>query len=195
MSRKLIIFATLALALAAPASATGWGDRNTNTNINRMGQAQGQAQGQIQGQGQLQGQNQSVSNDVNVEGSVGVSMGAANCAAGVGLGIPGAGSFGISWTVESCRILAEAQQLYSMGFHSLAISHLTQIDRVANTVRAVQGSGATVVSSRAAPSTPSAPSVALEVNCVRTEAGIQPQVTQAVMDAYTTAEIMSVCQR
>jgi hypothetical protein len=178
-----LIALTIAAALAATSvSAT---PRNQNPIINHQGQAQGQAQGQ----------NQSVTNanNVTVEGSVGVSVGAASCAAGIGLGIPGAGSVGISWSVRNCRILAEAQALYAMGMHDLALAHLTQIDRVADTVRSVQGPGATVVSS----SSPAAvaPRVELEVTCARTESGsIQPQVTQAVMNAYSTAEIMAACR-
>jgi hypothetical protein len=187
---RLILITVIAAALTATSvSAT---PRNQNTNVNHQGQVQGQIQGQVQGQHQGQGQNQSVSNGVNVEGSAGVSVGGSNCAAGVGLGIPGAGSLGVSWSVTNCRILAEAQALYAMGFRDLALAHLTQIDRVADTVRSVQGAGATVVST----SSPAAvaPRVALEVTCAWNGEAIVPQVTQAVMDAYSTEEIMDVCR-
>jgi hypothetical protein len=184
---RFILITALAAALAATSvSAT---PRNQNTNVNHQGQLQGQAQ--AQGQHQGQGQSQSVANDVNIEGAAGVSIGGSNCAAGVGLGIPGAGSLGFSWSVKNCRILAEAQALYAMGFQDLALAHLTQIDRVADTVRSVQGPGATVVSSSSAPA---AQRVALEVTCAWNGHAIVPQVSQAVMDAYTTEEIMDVCR-
>jgi len=191
-------FIALTIAATLVATSVSATPRNLNTNINHQGQAQGQAQGQIQGQGQLQGQSQSANNrnSVNVEGGVSVGLGAASCADGFGIGIPGAGALSFALTNKNCRIVAEAQALHSMGFTSLAVAHLTQIGRIADTVRAVQGAGgatgATVVSTRAA--VPAAPVVPLEVSCVTTEAGIQPQVTRAVMDAYTTAEIVAACR-
>lgn len=133
-----IIATILAIGFAAPASAFGLGG-DTNTNI------QGQTQGQVQGQGQLQGQTQNAnnSNSINVEGSVSASVGAAACTNGFGIGLPGVGAISFSASDKNCAIVREAQTLQAMGYTDLAISHMTQIDRVANTVRAVQGAATT----------------------------------------------------
>ena len=126
MTKTTLTAAAFVLTLiAAPASATG---AFSSTAI----------QGQGQAQGQLQGQAQNTSTSVNVEGSVSASVGGATCTNGISIGAPGVGAFGITLSDRNCRIVAEAALIADLGYTGMAMSHLTNIPRVAATVRASQ---------------------------------------------------------
>ena len=152
--KNLILTTTLAMTLALPAVATPFNANNQN-----QGQAQGQAQGQLQGQAQGQSQTSrntnrnananNNSNGVNVEGSASASVGAASCTNGLSIGAPGA-AIGFSLSDRDCKIVAEAQMLKSLGLLDEAATHLTNISRVQNTIRAVNAARQPVASTRAA---------------------------------------------
>ena len=126
MTKTTLTAAAFVLTLiAAPASATG---AFSSTAI----QGQGQAQGQLQGQAQ--------NTSLNVEGSVSASVGGATCTDGISIGAPGVGAFGITLSNQNCRIVAEAALIADLGYTGMAMSHLTNIPRVAATVRASQQS-------------------------------------------------------
>jgi hypothetical protein len=143
--RNLITTTTAVLVLSA-SSALAWNDtnnnnRNTNLNSNTAiagavaAQHQGQDQRQNQRQGQDQGQSQSADNhnNINMEGSV---SGQVSCDQGVTVGAVGLGVLGGCWSTRSQNVIAEATALNSFGRPDLAVSHMTQIPRVAETVNA-----------------------------------------------------------
>jgi len=159
---KLAIVSTIAIALAAPAFAQGmdngpqFGGNSsataTGVGIASANQTQSQqANANSFSQGIGLGGEANNRNSVNVEGSVSASVGAAACTNGFGIGLPGVGAISFSASDRNCAIVREAQALQAMGYTNLAVSHLTQIDRIANTVRAVQGGGSAAVVSTSAP--------------------------------------------
>jgi hypothetical protein len=150
---------TTSIAGATPKPTTG---NNTNTNLNHnsatavagasANAAAIAAQQQAQQQGQAQGQNQTasannantvsssnaVSNNVTMEGSAaGVSFGGAHCTTGGGIGLIGV-TLGGYYTNKECVIMQEAAMLAELGLLAEARTHMTQIERVAQSVRANQ---------------------------------------------------------
>lgn len=166
---------TIALILSASLAAAtpnnslfGGNTSNTNVNTNKntnlnnataianqtQGQAQQQGQAQGQGQGQTQSTNASNSNSINMEGSVGIAVGSAACTSGFSVGAPGAGAIGFSFSDKDCKIVQEAQVLWAMGMHDAARTHMTQVARIAHSIRAVTPQPpAPAVSTRSAPET------------------------------------------
>tara|TARA_R110000796_G_scaffold129256_2_gene244984 strand:- start:11170 stop:11775 length:606 start_codon:yes stop_codon:yes gene_type:complete len=152
------LMTTTAILVLTITASSAFADSNRNSNSNRnhnvamagasaeanaaaiAAQQQAQMQGQNQGQNQRQRQAQSADNynNINMEGSVSASVGAASCANGVSIGAPGIGAIGGSWSDRDCKVVNEAAALAALGRTDLAISHMTHIPRVAETIRASQ---------------------------------------------------------
>jgi len=184
---KLAIVSTIAIALAAPAFAQGmdngpqFGGNSsataTGVGIASANQTQSQqANANSFSQGIGLGGEANNRNSVNVEGSVSASVGAAACTNGFGIGLPGVGAISFSASDRNCAIVREAQALQAMGYTNLAVSHLTQIDRVANTVRTVQGAATTT-------STRSAEEAVLYRSCAMEDGRAVVRVSSGLSDA------------